>query len=377
MDKKVFVSGCFDVLHSGHIEFLKRASEFGELYVSIGSDKTIKELKSIPPHFNQEERLFFVNSIKYVKRAFIGSGSGRLDFLKEIKEIKPDIFIVNEDGSCKEKLELCEKLGMEYIVLKREPKRGLPLRSSTSIKQKILMPYRIDLAGGWLDQPFVSKHYPGPVLTISINPSCDFNLKSGMATSTRNKAIALWKNGLPSSDEKTAKILFCCDNPPGKKEISGSQDSLGIVLPGLNYIYYNGEYWPKKIEKTNNKEILDWLESIIYLVPLYPRKEGYNVLEEVNINKENAKRLSEATENCYKAIFQKDIKNFGKFLRESFDAQVKMFPDMVNDKIIKLIKEYEKETFGLKISGAGGGGYLILISEKPVKEGIKIKIRRN
>ena len=43
--KKVFVSGCFDLLHSGHVAFLTEAASFGDLYVGIGSDKTIFELK--------------------------------------------------------------------------------------------------------------------------------------------------------------------------------------------------------------------------------------------------------------------------------------------------------------------------------------------
>ena len=45
MTKKVFVSGCYDMLHSGHVAFFKSASKYGDLYVGIGSDKTIEELK--------------------------------------------------------------------------------------------------------------------------------------------------------------------------------------------------------------------------------------------------------------------------------------------------------------------------------------------
>ena len=40
--KKVFVSGCYDLLHSGHVEFFRQAAQYGELYVGIGSDKTIE-----------------------------------------------------------------------------------------------------------------------------------------------------------------------------------------------------------------------------------------------------------------------------------------------------------------------------------------------
>ena len=46
MSKKVFVSGCYDMLHSGHVAFFEEAASYGDLYVGIGSDKTIYELKS-------------------------------------------------------------------------------------------------------------------------------------------------------------------------------------------------------------------------------------------------------------------------------------------------------------------------------------------
>ena len=39
--KKVFVSGCYDMLHSGHVAFFEEAASHGDLYVGIGSDKTI------------------------------------------------------------------------------------------------------------------------------------------------------------------------------------------------------------------------------------------------------------------------------------------------------------------------------------------------
>ena len=74
MPKKVFVSGCYDLLHSGHVEFFRQASQFGDLYVGIGSDATYLEYKHRQPMFPQEERLFMVKSIRYVKEAYINQG---------------------------------------------------------------------------------------------------------------------------------------------------------------------------------------------------------------------------------------------------------------------------------------------------------------
>src|SRR5512140_1188551 len=152
MAPKVFVSGCFDMLHSGHIEFFQQAAAYGDLYVAIGSDATIYELKGRLPINNQDERLFIVQSVGCVKQAFISRGSGILDFAEELREIKPDLFIVNADGNIPQKAALCHQEGIEYLVLKRQPHGDLPARSTTNLRAIDQMPYRIDVAGGWLDQ---------------------------------------------------------------------------------------------------------------------------------------------------------------------------------------------------------------------------------
>jgi cytidyltransferase-like protein len=135
--KKVFVSGCYDLPHSGHVEFFRRAARYGDLYVSIGSDKTIKELKSREAFFPEQERLFLVKSIKYVKNAYIAKGGGMMDFMDVFNRVKPDIFVVNKDGDRPEKRQLCRNLGIRYIVLKRTPKRGLTARSSTELRKVV------------------------------------------------------------------------------------------------------------------------------------------------------------------------------------------------------------------------------------------------
>ena len=56
-DKKVLVSGCYDLLHGGHIAFFKTASAYGKLFVSVGSDENLLRLKGKKPFFSQEERL--------------------------------------------------------------------------------------------------------------------------------------------------------------------------------------------------------------------------------------------------------------------------------------------------------------------------------
>ncbi|MBE0688126.1 MAG: cytidyltransferase, partial [Anaerolineaceae bacterium] len=359
------------------IEFFREAAAYGDLYVALGSDKTIYDLKGKLTINNEVERQFMVKSISYVKEAFISKGSGLLDFETEFRSIEPDYLIVNEDGDLLEKREFCHELGVEYVILKRLPYENLPARSTTALRQQNQIPFRIDLAGGWLDQPWVSKYCPGSVLTISLEPFLDFNERSGMASSTRRAAIDLWGTKIPAGDyEKLSKILFCYDNPPGKKIISGSQDSFGIVFPGLANAFYDGEYWPKRIEHNKDANTLRFIEESLYLVTLGPRHTEYDVLDNTKITKKNACALSQAAENCWNAILNHDIHSFGQSFKASFEAQIAMFPNMMNNNISQLIDQYKDMALGWKLSGAGGGGYLILISDKPIKNAIRIFIRR-
>jgi len=133
--KKVIVTGCYDYFHTGHIRFFEEAAEYGDLYVVIGSDRNVEMLKGAGhPHYREEERLFMVQSIKYVKKAFISTGSGWMDAQPEIEKLHPDIYVVNEDGDKPEKREFCEKHNLQYLILRRAPKNGLPARTSTDLR---------------------------------------------------------------------------------------------------------------------------------------------------------------------------------------------------------------------------------------------------
>ena len=377
MGKKVLVSGCFDLLHSGHIAFFEAAAAYGDLYVALGSDQTVYELKGRLPINTEDERLFMVQSLGCVKEAFISRGSGILDYEGELRRLRPDVFVVNEDGNVPAKRQLCDELGIAYVVLQREPHANLPRRSTTALRQVEQMPYRIDLAGGWLDQPFVSKHHPGAVITISIEPTIEFNDRSGMATSTRRAALDLWGNRLPAGDPaQLARILFCCDNPPGTTEISGSQDAIGIVFPGLNKSYYTGEYWPARIESVHDEATLRFIERALYLLPLGPRGPEFDVLSETHIAPAGAKALAEATDRCWEALLSRDLDGLGRSVRAAFEAQVAMFPHMLNPTVAAALASCRDRALGWKLSGAGGGGYLILVAREPIEGAFQIVIRR-
>ena len=365
--KKVFVSGCYDLLHSGHVEFFRQASQHGDLYVGIGSDTTIEALKGHKTMYSERERLFMVRAIRYVKEAYINQGSGMLDFLPTLDIVRPDCLVVNEDGDRDEKRRLCQERGMEYIVLKRVPGEGLTARSSTGLKQSLdQLPTRLDLAGTWIDQPYVSCYAPGWALTISLEPTFEIRERCGLSTSTRNTIKRVWPMRLPDMDpEMLARLVFCLENEPERSDgiVSGAQDAIGICVPGLARHYYNGSYWPEKIEYTQNPVLLGWLEEHLCLIPMFPRRPGCSVVEGKDITPVKVKALAVAADCCWNAIQRRDLEGFADAYRASFEAQVAMFPAMIQPGVQDYIDRYSAidGVLAWKMPGAGGGGYLALV----------------
>ena len=374
--KKVLVSGCFDLLHGGHIAFFKTAASYGELFVSVGTDENLLQLKGKKPFFSQEERLFVVGSVKYVTEAFLSSGRGMLDFEPDMVRIKPDMFIVNKDGHTPEKEQLCKRTGVEYVVLERIPEYGLPARSSSQTKRERRFPYRICLAGGWIDQPWVSEICSGSVVVAQIWPGMDFNDRSGLATSSRKVAIQLWGDRYPEGDaEQNAKLLFGAENPPGKKYVSGSQDHLGLLMPGVNRLFYSGGYWPEKIDSCINSDICDWLSRVIHMVPLEPRPDGYDPLREMHLEKQFIKELGEAGTLCWESILKRDINGFGKGLTDTLLSWKKILPLTVPEWVMEEMETKYFPYYPGAITSGAGGGYVVVVSEKEIEGSIKIRVR--
>lgn len=417
MNKKVFVSGCYDLLHSGHVEFFKQASQFGDLYVGIGSDATYLEYKHRKPMFPQEERLFMVKNVKAVKDAYINEGSGVIDFLPTLDLVKPDIFVVNAEGGSDEKRQLCKERGIEYIELQRTPHEGLQARSSSSLKAALSqqsetplhkqggvgggssIPTRLDLAGTWIDQPYVSMYHPGWAITISLEATFEVRDRCGLSTSTRKMIQKIWPVKLPKMDpEILARLVFCFENHPEREDahISGAQDSIGICVPGLCRHYYDNNFWPQKIEYTNDEMTLRFLEKHLVMIPMEPRKPGCSVVEGKDITPDKVKALADAAEACWNAILAHDLERFSLSFSLSFAAQVAMFPGMVRPTYIGHENEYENEyiqktidkysampdVLAWKMPGAGGGGYLALVVKdaqvfcKEHEEAFDLHIRR-
>lgn len=401
MSKKVFVSGCYDLLHSGHVEFFRQAAQYGDLYVGIGSDETILHYKHHKTVYSEQERLFMVKSIRYVKDAFINAGDGVMDFVPTVEALHPDILVVNADGSSDEKRRFCAEHNIEYVVLDRIPAEGLTARSSTALKQTpCQIPTRLDLAGTWIDQPYVSQYAPGWAITISLEPTFEVRERCGLSTSTRNVIKSIWPYQLPNMDPETlARLVFCFENHPEREggHISGAQDSIGICMPGLVRHHYDNHFWPDKIESCHDEKVLSWLEGHLCMIPMNPRRPGCSVVEGKDITPDKVRALTQAADACWEAMLACNLDAFAQSYRASFEAQVAMFPGMVQPTIINLdgsreqdsvqpfIDQYaaEKGVLAWKMPGAGGGGYLAMVVDDASSfctihpEAIPLVIRRS
>ena len=338
---KVFVSGCYDLLHSGHVEFFRQAAQYGDLYVGIGSDKTIEGYKHHKTIYSEQERLFMVKAIRYVKDAFINTGDGILDFLPTLDIVKPDILVVNEDGGSDAKKKVCEERGMQYIVLQRVPQEGLKARSSTDLKKTpSQIPTRLDLAGTWIDQPYVSQYAPGWAITISLEPTFEIRERCGLSTSTRNMIKKICRH------------------------------------------WYDKRFWPEKIETCYDEQILSWLEQHLVMIPMEPRRLGCSVVADKDITEPKVKALAKAADDCWNAIMTRNLAAFAAAYQASFEAQVAMFPAMIQGCVTSYIDAFKDQVLAYKMPGAGGGGYLACVVEdagrfvQAHKETIRLTIRR-
>jgi hypothetical protein len=248
------------------------------------------------------------------------------------------------------------------------------------------IPYRMALAGGWIDQPFVSQHNPSPpgaMVVVSLEPVFHFMDRSGMATSTRKVALQLWKGILPNREPtELVRELYHAENY-GKPAPSGSQDMAGIIYPGISRLDYDfnveGGYFPAYVENCNDPSTIAWLENIIHILPIYPRSDGYDPLLIKNLVPVWVHRLGQTGHDCYRAILSKDAHALGAAMNETMRCWEVILPANFQHPTLKvdlvgLLKYYQKHYFGAAYSSCGGG-YLYVVSGEPVPGAFHGKIR--
>jgi hypothetical protein len=261
--------------------------------------------------------------------------------------------------------------------------QATPLAKTKAIGQ---IPYRMAFAGGWIDQPFVSRLNPSPpgsMVVVSLHPTIHFIERSGMGTSTRKAALKLWGGSLPAKEPaELVRELYAAENL-GSQEPSGSQDMAGIIYPGvsrLDYDYaYESGYFPIHVESNNDPQIAAWLEKVIHMVPLAQRPPRYSPLGEKNLDPEWIARLSQSGKDCYAAILARDAKALGASMNSCMQCWEKILPQTVRHPALKVnlmdvLRQYQDHYAGAMYSGCGGG-YLYVVSDDPVPGAFQVKVR--
>ena len=248
------------------------------------------------------------------------------------------------------------------------------------------IPGRMAFAGGWIDQPFVSKHNPEPpgsMVVVGLEPTFLYLERAGMATGTRKVAMRLWQGDLPDGDPmELVKELYAEENR-NLPEPSGAQDMIGLVYPGVNRLDFDYEYegglFPCHIESNNDPAIARWLEGVVHMVPIAPRPPGYNPLGEKHLDPNWIQRLGQTGKNCYDAILAKDVQVLGSSMNECMECWQKIMPHIVRHPtlevdLMKILNYYQSRYPGAMYSGCGGG-YLYVVSEESVPGGISVQVR--
>lgn len=248
------------------------------------------------------------------------------------------------------------------------------------------IPNRLALAGGWIDQPFVSRQNskpPGSMVVVQIEPTFRPMDRAGIASGTRAVALKLWKGKLPKRPPaQLVRELYAAENK-GKAHPSGSQDMIGMIYPGINRLDYdfaaNGGVFPAHIESLNNKRVSRWLENVLQVLPIEPRPDGYDPLFKMNLDPKWIARLGQTGKECFDAIRRMDITALGDSFNDCMVAWEKVLPGTVTHPKLRvdlkaILRGYQRNYPGAMFSGCGGG-YLFVVSNTPVSGAFKIQIR--
>lgn len=224
---------------------------------------------------------------------------------------------------------------------------------------------------------------PGSMVVVQIEPNFRPMCRSGIASSTRIVALDIWGESLPQRPkERLVRELYHAENTY-KAEPSGSQDMIGIIYPGINRLDYDFRHdsgvFPIHIESCTSTRVARWLEKVLHLIPVEPRPEGYNPLAEKKFDPKWIAKLGQTGKLIFDAILKMDAPALGKAVNQGLKCWDVLLPQSMRHPVMKvdimeLAAAYQAQYLGACYSGPGGG-YLIVVSEKPVPGAFQINIR--
>ena len=234
------------------------------------------------------------------------------------------------------------------------------------------IPYRIELCGGWMDCDIVNRYCPTRMIVLSIEPDQKYMYRGGLASSTRNIARALWGDDIPNGDRMVlARELHNVELCPTCRFPSGAGDAIGVVVPGCNLLYFNNGSWPEYRETLADHDTLQFIQDHVFLYPLHPRDPNCHPYFKPRLDYNTIQATVAAVDLCWCSIQKRDVINLGKAFNNCYDAQAKLFPQIATDETRFVTSILRGKTYGCKMTGAGGGGYFIIVADEPIEGSIK------
>ncbi len=173
---RVLVSGCYDIIHAGHIQFFREARALGDhLTVCFASAEVLWQHKQRRSSLPDDHKRAVIAALDMVDEVVVTTGQEEgLDFKDDFLRLRPNILVVTEDDKYgASKRELCAQVGARYVVLPKTPPQFSPVSTSQIVKfirAPEVAPLRVDFAGGWLDVPRFAR--PGAfVVNCAISPT--------------------------------------------------------------------------------------------------------------------------------------------------------------------------------------------------------------
>jgi cytidyltransferase-like protein len=328
--KKVFVSGCYDILHAGHIQFFIEAKALGDhLTVCFASDKVLWAHKKRRPSIPEDHKKAVIQALSMVDHVVMGTNMEMgLDFKDHFLQIRPDILAVTADDKYeKAKRELCADVGTQYYVLPKTPPMFSPVTTTQIVKwirapQEV--PLRVDFAGGWLDVPRLAR--PGGfIVNCAISPLVslthwDYAKRSGLGGSG---AWAL----LNGDDGVRSEIDLGV----------GWQDPAIIEETGL-CVWESGPRPVLRLKR--NGDMLKGLMALYFT-------ESEHDTPRIAANDRNYDLIYQAGQIAAKAVLDDDVKELANAVRLSYEVQIDEGMDPLPD---------AENHLACKYCGGGWGG---------------------
>lgn len=392
--KIVFCTGCYDILQSGHAVFFNQCRQFGDiLVVGVGRDEVISKLKGPGRPVNPEtNRLYLVAAMQDVDYVVLNDQNifgGKIDFKNILEQLRPDVFILNDDDSgIEEKRALCTLTDTRIELVKRIVPPELEPTSTTRIIDKINFKYRaplrMDFAGGWTDVPFIMGDKKGYVSNMTISPLIEykngqFNFSgyprgSGLSTSTAAKLLEMISSKTYNSDSKhlsqIGEDLFNLENTELNWAI-GRQDQYSIVCGGFNCFEF-GKNYARRMDMNVSTDVLEAFKKNLLLMHTGVSRNAQSAVEQVYQNHrtpggQNAlDKLARLGLEFARTLEKKDFTGCARIMEENFKAQIQLASASSNEYLDHMYSFARRHgAKGGKIAGAGGGGAFIFYCDDP------------